>query len=210
MSAFKRHWICDGDVTEAGGIVKAMHPFVNVRGRYLAFNNDPIECPKCNSTGFVKLVEPWRGIHSRGFRSALEHDLCICKCNPPPKLVAGWTKGIDSSSFEVGEITQNPGLASHMNGLGILPTGSFEHLLPQYDQTVILKDDSGHVLAGVLYKITMPSGEIVEGKTDDQGMTEKVYHHSAAHLKIEVQHDNSHQHSNHAHDGHDACGCCSA
>ena len=211
MSTVKRHWICDGDVTEVGGTAEATHPFVNVRGKHLLFEKDPIHCPACHSTGYVKITEPWRGIQAgNNLRNALEYDLCICKCNPPPKLVAGWTKNCDASSFSISEIAKNPSLAATLHAQGILATGTFEDLLPQYDQTIVLKSESGEVLAGVLYKITMPNGEIIEGRTNPDGMTEKIHHHSAANLKIEVQHDYSSQHSHYTQDGYDACGCCGA
>jgi uncharacterized Zn-binding protein involved in type VI secretion len=85
----KRYSILDGDRSTASGTVHARPTTLSFSGRHVAHEGDDVACPACNSTGKIKcdgprLTMPGPG----GRRSALSDDLCICKCDPPPKLFA--------------------------------------------------------------------------------------------------------------------------
>ena len=86
-----RYVILDGDRTTANGTVRAIAtatPFA-LNDRHIAHENDEVSCPACNSTGKIQCDGPripMEGPDRR--RIALSDDLCICKCSPPPKLVA--------------------------------------------------------------------------------------------------------------------------
>lgn len=94
----KRFYIHVGDTTTSAGKVltglstSTWHCIPN------AFDGDAVECPKCRSVGQIRTVGsriPSVGAHGR--QHALSGDLCLCKCNPPPRLVAlqgsAWTEG---------------------------------------------------------------------------------------------------------------------
>ncbi|WP_111934691.1 PAAR domain-containing protein [Paraburkholderia bryophila] len=85
----KRYSILDGDRSTASGTVHARPTTLSFSGRHVAHEGDDIACPACNSTGKIKCDGPRFTMPGPGGRrSALSDDLCICKCDPPPKLVA--------------------------------------------------------------------------------------------------------------------------
>ncbi|MDE1004903.1 MAG: PAAR domain-containing protein [Paraburkholderia fungorum] len=85
----KRYLILDGDHTTVSGTVRAQPTALSLSGRHIAHEGDDVVCPACNSTGKIKcdgqrLTMPGPD----GRRTALSDDLCICKCDSPPRLVA--------------------------------------------------------------------------------------------------------------------------
>ena len=84
-----RHEIREYDTTTAGGSVIASQHADLIDGRAVAYEGDPVFCPKCNKTGHIvcageRLAE--YGVNGR--RTALSEDLCICDCQPYPRLIA--------------------------------------------------------------------------------------------------------------------------
>lgn len=85
----KRYLILSGDKTTASGTVEARPTTVQLNGVHVAHEGDDVACPACNSTGKVKCDGPRQVMTAPdGRHAALSDDLCICKCDPPPKLVA--------------------------------------------------------------------------------------------------------------------------
>jgi uncharacterized Zn-binding protein involved in type VI secretion len=85
----KRYLILDGDKTTASGTVQAKPTTVQLSGVHVAHEGDEVVCPTCNSTGKIKCDGPRQSMTAPdGRHAALSEDLCICKCDPPPKLVA--------------------------------------------------------------------------------------------------------------------------
>ncbi|NIF54222.1 PAAR domain-containing protein [Burkholderia sp. Ax-1724] len=85
----KRYLILDGDYTTASGTVHASPTSLSFGSRRVAHEGDDIACPACNSTGRIKCDGPRLTMPGPAGRcTALSDDLCICKCDPPPKLVA--------------------------------------------------------------------------------------------------------------------------
>lgn len=85
----KRYAILNGDSTTANGTVLASSITPELNGQSIAYENDDVSCPACSSTGKIQCDGP--GLPVTGpdrRRVALSDDLCICKCDPPPKLVA--------------------------------------------------------------------------------------------------------------------------
>lgn len=84
-----RHEIREYDTTTAGGSVIARQSSDLIDGRAVAYEGDPVYCPKCNKTGWI-LCDGKRqaelGINGR--KPALSWDLCICDCDPHPRLIA--------------------------------------------------------------------------------------------------------------------------
>ncbi|MGF6757000.1 PAAR domain-containing protein [Paraburkholderia sp. GAS42] len=84
-----RYDICHGDTTTGGGRVIATTQHDTIRGRAVAYEHDPVWCPKCHTTGRIVCVgkrPPSRGPGGR--EQALSDDWCLCKCDPPPRLIA--------------------------------------------------------------------------------------------------------------------------
>jgi uncharacterized Zn-binding protein involved in type VI secretion len=84
----KRYLITLGAPTTAGGKVTSANSIRSVNGAMAALEGDTVWCPKCNSAGVIMLDGPRLTETYNGKRYALNDDLCICKCRPPPRLVA--------------------------------------------------------------------------------------------------------------------------
>ena len=85
----KRYLILSGDKTTANGTVVAKSTTIRFEGRDVAHEDDDVQCPACNITGKIKCDGPRQVMTAPdGRHAALSDDLCICKCDPPPKLVA--------------------------------------------------------------------------------------------------------------------------
>lgn len=85
----QRFDICEDDSSTAGGTVIATSRANLIGGRAVAYEGDPVWCPKCNTTGHIVCVGkrlPNRGVDGR--EQALSYDLCMCKCDPRPLLIA--------------------------------------------------------------------------------------------------------------------------
>ncbi|MBC8748977.1 putative Zn-binding protein involved in type VI secretion [Paraburkholderia sp. WC7.3g] len=98
----RRYFIVLGDKTTAGGVViQAEERFTN-HGKPLAYHGAQIYCHACKSTGHICNVPPYRPMTLHGKQIALENDICICKCDPPPRLIASQNNA--SMSFESREL----------------------------------------------------------------------------------------------------------
>ncbi|WP_091876463.1 PAAR domain-containing protein [Massilia yuzhufengensis] len=89
MSSYRRFYINAGDRTTSDGVVSVRSNFSTVDGVSLAREGDPVECPVCDTQGVIKCVAPRLSDSFEGRQYALSDDLCICNCDPPPRLVAG-------------------------------------------------------------------------------------------------------------------------
>jgi uncharacterized Zn-binding protein involved in type VI secretion len=84
----KRYLITLGAPTSSGGKVTSATSGRLIAGVPVALEGDKVHCPQCGTDGEIKpggprLTERWNGREV-----ALQDDLCICKCSPPPKLVS--------------------------------------------------------------------------------------------------------------------------
>ena len=85
----KRYYITIGDKTTVGGTVVTGSPTSRLNGKQRAREGDQIDCSQCGATGVIQLSgERLAANDASGKVYALNDDLCICKCHPPPKLLA--------------------------------------------------------------------------------------------------------------------------
>jgi uncharacterized Zn-binding protein involved in type VI secretion len=78
-----------GDTTTTGGTVFASSRANLFHGRAVAYEGDPVWCPRCKTNGRILCVGerlPNRGVDGR--EQALSNDWCLCKCDPKPLLIA--------------------------------------------------------------------------------------------------------------------------
>ncbi|QRR09726.1 PAAR domain-containing protein [Burkholderia sp. MS455] len=84
-----RYLILDGDHTTVAGTVRVKATPFELDGRHIAHEDDDVICPACKSIGKIQCAGPRLPMTGPdGRRVALSDDLCICKCTPPPTLVA--------------------------------------------------------------------------------------------------------------------------
>jgi len=83
-----RYHITVGATTTADGKVISANSIRSINGAEVAYAGDPVSCPKCNSTGVIQPDGPRLSEVFNGRQVALSDDVCVCKCDPPPRLIA--------------------------------------------------------------------------------------------------------------------------
>ena len=86
-----RYLITAGASTTAGGKVVSGSSTQTINGARVACAGDPVSCPTCHATGVIEPDGPRLGDRFEGREVALGDDLCRCRCDPPPRLVASQT-----------------------------------------------------------------------------------------------------------------------
>jgi uncharacterized Zn-binding protein involved in type VI secretion len=86
-----RYHITVGATTTAGGKVISATSHRSINGAKVACAGDAVFCPKCDSNGVIELDGPRLNESVNGRLVALSDDLCLCKCDPPPRLLASQT-----------------------------------------------------------------------------------------------------------------------
>lgn len=175
----KRHTITEGALTTVGAKVSRASSHGSINGARIALENDPVDCPACNSTGRIvcagtRLNERWNGV-----QVALEDDLCVCLCYPPPRLIPSQTVRFQSVAggadvADSSEIDSEPGAAAASEQQGF------------YDQHFYVKDEAGQPLVDFPYVIELGSGRRIEGRTDREGKTAKAAASRAEHATLIV------------------------
>ena len=84
----KRYNITTGSTTTVGGKVTSGCEGTSFNGEMSSREGDRVACPACGTEGFIALTGPHLHEEWNGKQAALEGDLCICKCDPPPELIA--------------------------------------------------------------------------------------------------------------------------
>jgi uncharacterized Zn-binding protein involved in type VI secretion len=84
----KRYHITLGATTTAGGTVTTASAPCSINGGRVALEGDKVACPSCHSDGVIRIDGPRISERWSGKQVALHDDLCLCKCTPPPRLVA--------------------------------------------------------------------------------------------------------------------------
>lgn len=172
----RRNFIVLGDKTTADGVVLQGEERSQHHGKPLAYEGAAVSCHACKSTGHIQCVEPLHPMKLFGKQVALENDLCICQCNPPPKLVAtqqaGYmafdTAALAKASLEATQISGNPA--------------------ELFDDHYALYGKSGASLAGVRYAIVRENGSTERGTTDAKGHTHLLSTTAQAeHIQVYVE-----------------------
>jgi uncharacterized Zn-binding protein involved in type VI secretion len=166
--SIRRYFILLGAKTDVGGTVKTASSFMSYDGTGYALERDLIDCPACGSEGFIKCVPPRLDDTCNGVQLALEHDLCICKCSPPPRLIAN--QHSDCQIIEGGAAGMSNTEAAGQVVASHVPTSATN------DEAVPLRlVDRGtkEPYRYRPYKLEMPGGGI-EGVTDDEGFTKPL------------------------------------
>ncbi|WP_426124049.1 PAAR domain-containing protein [Pseudomonas sp. PSPC2-3] len=84
----RRYFITRGAKTTAGGTVVGGLTGFRITQVDIALEGHEVLCPVCKTTGVIVCVGPRLEQWARGRRVALSDDLCRCKCDPPPRLLA--------------------------------------------------------------------------------------------------------------------------
>ena len=88
-----RRFILKDDKTTHDGVVLDGIVGSSFDGRPLAYLGAPVSCHMCYTEGIIVSDGSPHTVSVMGKQVALENDLCQCKCEPLPKLVASQTMG---------------------------------------------------------------------------------------------------------------------
>jgi len=157
----KRYYIRKSDKTTAGRVVTEGLAGFTMDDKLAAFDTASVWCPVCKVEGQIAIVGPRRPFTLPNNREiAMEGDLCLCQCTPPPRLLA--SQDVAWMQFENDELAR---MGYAENGL----------IRSAYDEQFTLRDHhTGQPLAHKSYRITSASGQIIQGITDANGTTQRV------------------------------------
>jgi uncharacterized Zn-binding protein involved in type VI secretion len=159
----RRFHIRAGALTTAGGIARASSSFMTFNGAPLVLEGDKVDCPACGSVGIIHVVMPRLHDAFNGRQYALGDDLCICKCNPPPKLISEQTFKCQTFVLASLESAEEAAQRATSKNAGV------EELMP-----IRLVDEiTGQPYVGRPYKLDL-TGTVLEGVTDADGLTKPL------------------------------------
>jgi hypothetical protein len=108
---------------------------------------------------------------------ALDGDLVVCRCSEPPRIVAALS---GESWYE--DMGESDGASPAISVAQDIFTASSH----RFDQQIQLIDEgTGKPLARVRYRLTGDAGTFA-GRTDNNGMTERVTSDSAGTITFEI------------------------
>jgi uncharacterized Zn-binding protein involved in type VI secretion len=157
----QRAWIRKGDRTTANGVVTSGLETFTLLDQPIAFEGDSISCPACNSTGVIHCVGtrvPTTGPHGR--EMALEGDICICRCSPPPRLVGSQTHSYTEGNGELAVAPQSVPPQDHQSRLN--------HFFDEQPELV------APPIEGVPYYVETMDGRTFSGHTGADGLLPRV------------------------------------
>jgi uncharacterized Zn-binding protein involved in type VI secretion len=88
-----RRFIRKGDKTGRNGLVTDGIGNSSLQGQPLAYLGASVQCPACGTQGIIVSDGSPRTMTVMNKQIALENDLCQCKCDPLPKVVASQALG---------------------------------------------------------------------------------------------------------------------
>jgi uncharacterized Zn-binding protein involved in type VI secretion len=161
-----RYFITLGTPTTAGGKVTTANHFETIEGVPLALAGDSCWCPACDSEGVISPDGPRLGDSFEGRELALADDLCICRCSPPPRLVAAQTfmyQTIDSDWHAEQAVAAATAAATANAAARRAGPGDRIPL-------VLIDPDTQEPIRHRRYRLELATGPI-EGTTDQHGWT---------------------------------------
>lgn len=161
-----RYVITLGAPTTAGGKVTSADHFDMIDGVPVAVEGDTCWCPACDSEGLIRPDGPRLSDTFDGREIALQDDLCICQCLPPPRLLAAQTfmwQSIDADGYANRAATA-AGAAATANAAGKNAGEADEAPL------VLIDPDTQEPLRHRAYRLQLKDG-LIEGTTDHKGWT---------------------------------------
>jgi uncharacterized Zn-binding protein involved in type VI secretion len=165
-----RYLITLGAPITTGGKVISAHHFRTINGVKVAMEGDWVQCNACGSKGVIKPDGPRLTELANGKQVALHDDLCICKCNPPPRLIASQTLVFQSIDVEWHAAAVAEKLATVLADTSTsqrspIPTDALPLLL--------LRPGTQEPFKHRPYRLQLKD-KVIEGTTDEHGATKPL------------------------------------
>lgn len=161
-----RYPITVGAETTAGGKVISGNTRSTIHGAAVAHADDSVFCTACNTVGVIKPDGPRLSDTFDGKEAALSDDLCICKCNPPPRLIANQTfsyQQIDDH-WHADKAGAAAAAAARLN------TADSKPAMPDGIPLLLLDPDTDEPYRHRRYRLELRD-KLIEGTTDRNGAT---------------------------------------
>jgi hypothetical protein len=181
-----RYHITVGARTTAGGEVMSASSFFTINDAPVAHMDDPVSCPACNTVGVIKPDGPRLGETFYGGEVALSDDLCICKCDPPPRLIANQALSCQEidTDWQAGQADAAAATAAQLNTAASQAAG--EDRIP----LILLDPDTEEPHRHRPYRLEL-GDRLIEGTTDQHGATRPLTaDERAAFIKWHVDSEN--------------------
>lgn len=189
-----------GDRTSHGGVVVSGSPFSDVDGKAIARIGDKVTCPQKGHGNVTTIVTGDQTVLIDGSPVARHGDKTACGATLLSSQIAAYV--------DYGSTTDGNGPAKNTNHV---PAANSKLANPgdtqqAYDLQFLVKgEQTGAPQYGVPYRITLDDGRVVTGRTDKNGLTQKVCANYPATASIEAPY---HDHrTTDAVCGYDTC-CC--
>jgi uncharacterized Zn-binding protein involved in type VI secretion len=166
-----------GDKSTAGGVVLEGAENCSHHGIPIAFIGAKVWCEGCESSGYIESVGPHHPATMLGKQQALEGDICICKCSPPPVFSASQTSASHSWEDEWGDM----GYAASL-------VASQGERRATHHERFRLCDRAGKPMRDTYYTLRLSTGEIEHGTTDEHGRTARYTTDSAQPIRFYIGH----------------------
>lgn len=163
--------LVEGDRSSANGVTLEGIPQDTIDGKCMAFLGAKVYCPACKSTGQIVGVGPRHPNESMGKEEALDGDICVCECDPPPIMIASQDRV--HHHFATDDLA-----AMGLNPFGKpLPRAALTSNdgLHRFDEQVQLVTPPGYEIAGMRYLIKGSDGSVNRGTVPADGMLPRIF-----------------------------------
>ncbi|MRW92676.1 hypothetical protein GJ699_22005 [Duganella sp. FT80W] len=166
----QRYHITLGASTSAGGKVISASSCCSINGIAVALEGDTLLCPACRSQGKIRIFGPRIPESWNGKQVALQDDLCVCKCTPPPRLIANQSlkcQSVGGAPADDHTATQTASAAREEMQSAALGDDAQQVALRFLDELTQAPLDAKR------YRLEL-SDKVIEGVTDSHGYTQPI------------------------------------
>ncbi len=160
----RRYYLKVGDRSTAGGTVTEGIEGCYHHGTLITFLGAHVYCPACKSTGRIVAKGPRWPDNLMGKNAALDGDLCVCRCDPPPVMLPSQNSMCQSFDAQ----------ALERLGFGPIAAPLKKEAEAIYDEQIQFKTSEGIAISHIAYKLILSDGSIEEGMTDADGKTRRI------------------------------------
>ncbi|MCD9088272.1 PAAR domain-containing protein [Stenotrophomonas sp. SY1] len=161
-----RNWIVVGDATTGGGRVITGSPHTDIDGIPVARVNDKVTCPQ--HKGVFPIIQGDASMIIDGQPVAINGGAVACGC----RLMSFRQNHVYVDS--AGSPGTNSSTAAALGALAATASANINKSSGGYDQAIRFVTESNGSLCKVGYALRLANGEVIEGVTDDEGLTQRV------------------------------------
>ncbi|CAD6530438.1 hypothetical protein LMG28727_02657 [Paraburkholderia kirstenboschensis] len=170
----RRYHLKQGDHSSAGGIVLEGEETCTHFGTAMTYLGAKVYCPTCKTVGVIAGKGPRLSDTMMGKEAALDGDICVCNCEPPPVMSASQNNSYQQ--VNPGALALSP-LANESAWPHTAPSSMSSH---KYSQRIFIADSvTGEPLRNRSFIVDV-EGEQRSGETDGDGYAELATNSSQA------------------------------